>query len=989
MVKALLRAGIVGWVALITLVPARAVDLRDVLTDFTATAWSRKDGLAGPVYAIAQDSDGFLWVGSDDALTRFDGVRFRSWESLGGAPLPRHGVRALHLSPNGNLWVGFGGAGGVARLSGRTVTVFGAADQADTGAVTDIDHDSAGRIWVAGTNGLFRLAENQWQRLGTDVGLPDAAANSFTIDKAGALWVATMAGIYAKAANSDRFQQVEAPGDSTRTLSLSAGPDGTMWTSDPLVGFRPVGSPASAQPDPQSGRGFRITHDHEGNLWLATIGQGVWRVRLANPDAGPYVERHTVLSGLSSDAVRFVFEDRDGNIWAATTDGLDRLVPHRITPWAGLGIVGTLAASTDGHLWAGTEDELLRFSKSGDAWRLDQTRLSMPNSRMVRADAHDGLWVLTADDLIRVQGAGARRIPYPAGIPVSWTEALAPDRAGGVWVVAIGGTILHDDDDRLQVFDRVDELKEARIAAALGDRQGRLWVAYSGSRVGVLSGQGQFKSFGVDDGLVAGPYYSMLEDSESQIWVASASGLSRFDGTTFTHVTRAHGLPASGVLSLVEANDQHLWLSTTTGIIRLSHQEFEAAAKTTGTQMYYRNYDTSYGLAGFPSLIAVDRSSVRAKDGTLWFVTSRGLSMLDPTALAATPRTPNVTIDEMRADDRPATSASLPAGTAKVEIDYTAPELSYPLKTNFRYRLDGWDSDWIYAGARRQVLYTNLPPRAYSFRVAVSGDEGRWSESTATLNFAIAPRFYQTFWFYPLSALMIGGLIAGAWQLRLRQLRRQFSLVLGERVRLSRELHDTLLQSLVGVALEFDAVSKSLETSPAAAKARVVKIREHVEEYIREARRSIWSLRSTALETGDLVEALRESAERAASNHGVDLSFDITGTPRRLPPQIEHQVLRIGQEAVLNAVRHAKASHLGVTVDYGEDTLVLKLKDDGVGFDPARTAEGTTDHYGIITMRERAQQAGGDVTITSAPGSGTTVEARVPTTAFVAEEAQA
>jgi signal transduction histidine kinase len=204
-------------------------------------------------------------------------------------------------------------------------------------------------------------------------------------------------------------------------------------------------------------------------------------------------------------------------------------------------------------------------------------------------------------------------------------------------------------------------------------------------------------------------------------------------------------------------------------------------------------------------------------------------------------------------------------------------------------------------------------------------------------------------------------------------------MVLGERVRLSRELHDTLLQSLVGVALEFDAVSKTLETSPATARQRVIRIREQVEEYIREARRSIWSLRSPALETGDLMEALRDSARRAAAGEAVSWSFEQSGERRRVSSNVEHQLLRIGQEALLNASRHSGASKIDVGLRYETDSVVLTIADNGHGFNTDRSQEGTTDHYGLTTMRERAEQAGGQLTISSAPGRGTTVEAVVPT----------
>src|SRR5262249_54491064 len=443
-----------------------------------------------------------------------------------------------------------------------------------------------------------------------------------------------------------------------------------------------------------------------------------------------------------------------------------------------------------------------------------------------------------------------------------------------------------------------------------------------GAQIGVLSGPGQLKIYGPQDGLGPGPHFEIYEDSQGTLWICGADGLSRLNGDRFAVVARANGLPAGGVFGLTEDDEHTLWLSTSAGIIRLPRAEYDTAAGTPGYQMHFRTYDTSDGLAGFP-VTAADRNGIRASDGTLWFVTSRGLSVVEPRSLAIPrPRT-TVAIDSIEANDRPVADGAraLPAGTTKLEISYTVPELTYPLKPRFRYRLDGFDSGWVDAGNRRQALYTNLPAGQYAFHVDVSGDEGRWSEADAGWSFSIEPRFYQTWLFYSLMGLSLAAAIWGAWALRVRQLRRQFSLVLGERVRLSRELHDTLLQSLVGVALEFDAVSKSLDASPATARERVIKIREHVEEYIREARRSIWSLRSQALETGDLLVALRESAERATADHSVDFRFNVSGPPRRPPSSVEHQLLRIGQEAVLNAVRHSSARHITMDVGFTDDNI--------------------------------------------------------------------
>jgi signal transduction histidine kinase len=961
--------------------PARAVDLHDVLIDYTLTSWSRKDGLTGPVWAIAQDGDGFLWLGTEEGLVRFDGVKFSSWESLRGAPLLRGPVRALRIAHDGAMWVGFS-AGGVARIDGKTVHAFPQIEGSDTGVVVAIVEDRRHGIWIAATGGLFHYANDRWERLGESEGVPDSGFLNAYVDTTGTIWVGTENGFYWRPESDDqRFQQIEAATGLVRSLSISEDPKGRIWANDPVAGFRPLGERVTPH-GAQSGRGYRLLHDRDGNLWVATIGQGLWRVRNAGDPARQTIEKATVLSGLSSDAARTVFEDRDNNIWVGTTEGVDRLVPHRINPWTGLGLVGTIDASESGFVWVGTEDELIRFSRVNNQWQPDPVHIAIRGPRVVRSSGRGSTWLLSSDGLSRIDGFTAVRIALPLGLLPSAIEAIASDLRGGLWAAA-AGEILHAEGSQLQVVGRPQALT-GRVTAAMTDRSGRLWLAFGGKTLGVLSTNGQFETYGAEHGLMSGTYYALHEDRHGAIWISGTGGLSRLQNGRFLTLGRENGLPAAGVYALTEDEHDHLWLATSAGVLRLERSEVDAVAQDPKHEMHFRIYDTSDGLAGFPVQLG-DRNAVRAVDGTLWFITSRGVSVADPRDLIASRATPRVTIDEVRVNDAPLTDNTLPADATKLQIDYTAPELTYPLKSRFRYRLDGFDTDWVDAGVRRQVLYTNLPPQKYTFRVAVSDDEGRWSTSEATWAFSIAPRLYQTWWFYLLTFVSLAGLIAGAWQLRLRQLRHQFSLVLGERVRLSRELHDTLLQSLVGLALEFDAVSKTIESSPAAARSRVVKIRERVEEYIREARRSIWSLRSSALETADLVDALRASGERATADHGIEFNLRVVGTPQRQPANVEHQILRIGQEAMLNAVRHGEPKTIDMELRYVDHTVILRVTDDGRGFSPQRLPEGTTDHYGITTMRERAEQIGGEVTITSAENKGTTVEAVVPVTELAAE----
>jgi signal transduction histidine kinase len=955
-----------------------AVDLRDVLTGYTYTSWSRKDGLVGPVWAITQDGNGFLWLGTDSGLVRFDGARFFTWEALGGQPLPRLPIRALLVAPGGTLWVGFGGSGGVARIDNRTVTTYVNPQGAETtGAVSSVQLDSGGALWASAASGLYRLANDGWTRISAVDGLPDDGPASAFIDRAGALWVSTPEGLFRRPTPTEGpFQQVEPSIDPLRTLSLDEDAEGRIWATDPVAGFRLLNGPRSAR-GTDAGRGYRLLHDRDGNLWVATIGQGLWRVtHPAGPPMKLVIERTTVLSGLSSDAVRTVFEDRDGNIWAGTTEGVDRLVPHRITPWTGLGLVNTIDATSDGRIWAGTADALIPFARVNGNWVPEETRVPIRGAIAVRGATDGALWVATSTALFRVIGATSLQVAPPRGIRAVNIEALTADQRGDAWIVTSAGDVMRTEGPQLKVVDRVPELRGVRTNAALVDRLGQLWVAYAGSRIGFVAAPGDFRTYGAA-GLGSGPHYDLLEDSKGRIWIGGADGLSRLSGDRFVAAGRANGLPAGGAYSITQDDRGDLWLATSIGIIRLAADEFDRAVASASYVMRFRVYDTSDGLAGYPVVLG-DRNAVRAADGTLWFVTSRGISVADPRRLSTVRLAPLVAIDQVRADDTPVYGSELKPGTSKLEIDYTAPELTSPLKTRFRYRLEGFDGDWIDAGTRREALYTNLSPGDYRFRVSASQDDGRWSETEATFALRLPPRFYRTWWFDALVAVAIAGMTWMAWRFRVRQLRRQFALVLGERVRLSRELHDTLLQSLVGVALEFDAISKSVEVSPAVARERVIKIREQVEEYIREARRSIWSLRSPSLDTGDLIDALKDSAARATAGHPVRFTFEQSGEQRRLPSNVEHQLLRIGQEAVLNAARHSGASAITMRLGYEPALVSLTVADNGRGFDAAHGSETTTDHYGLTTMRERAEQAGGRLDLSSSPDQGTTITAIVP-----------
>jgi signal transduction histidine kinase len=312
-----------------------------------------------------------------------------------------------------------------------------------------------------------------------------------------------------------------------------------------------------------------------------------------------------------------------------------------------------------------------------------------------------------------------------------------------------------------------------------------------------------------------------------------------------------------------------------------------------------------------------------------------------------------------------------------VQIAFSVLTLTDPARVRFRYRLDDYDRDWVDAGVARQASYTNLPPGHYRFRVLANGGDGVWRDASAGWNFSVEPIFYQTQWFQALCIFAISLLVYASWRVHVRQVRRQFALVLAERIRMSRAIHDTLLQGLAALALQVDDLTHTVETSPQAARERTLHIRRQVEDSIREARQSIWNLRSRNLATRDLPRALREAGERVIAGRPVKLDVKVSGAARASASPMDEQLLLIGQEAVSNAVRHGRATAVTVELDYDGEETRLRVRDDGCGFDPDEACQ-RQGHYGLVSMRERAAQVRGRLVISSVPGKGTAVEAIVP-----------
>ena len=924
------------------------------LSDYTLKTWTRRDSpVKSPIWVIAQDKNGYLWLGTGQGLFRFDGIRFVSWNDLGLGSIPRHAVLGLLSSTDGSLWVGFGGAG-VARIRDRHVDVY----EGPPG----LSHvrtfvEDRGVIWAGGRGGLYRFNGDAWEHQGAKVGLPEGSNNGARLDHSGTLWVRTETGIFQRSAGGPRFVTTD-------------GEPALFAQSARLREALRRGIPGREH------HLFRAVEDHDGNIWVHTVGNGVWIQRSDSEHSDPieHIGKH---NGLASDVVGAVFEDSDDNIWIGTHSGLHQLRRRTVTPLKDVGIATSILATADGSTWFGSDQGLIRLQAGRRRVYTERDGLPSRNINLIAKDPRGGLWVATYEGLVRFSNERFSEPLFQPRTGIGRITSMVADLRGTVWISDYHRGVLRWSQGKLTSPEQLQDVTGSTVSLFRA-HDDRIWIGLSGGRLGVLDDEEQL--FVYNDIGIAGSMSAIAEDPTGVLWIGGADGIARFDdGTSVAATSGANGFPGGNVGSIVADEPGALWVGTRNGIVRIERGEFDRIASNPGHRVRFRLYDDADGLDGMPLHLATPRAA-RTVDNELWFLTDSGATLVDPGASSKALRPARVFIEEIRVDGQrvtPSGALTLPARNSRLEIDFTAPSFVSPELLQIQYRLDGFDSEWQDAGGQRQATYMNLPPGDFQFQVVAVDREGRSDSSGDTLAFQIAPAFYQTSWFVTTCVTVVLAFGIGTWRLRIRQVRKRFNLVLTERARIAREIHDTLLQNFVAVALQSGTMAGQAEAAGAPAlRDSLIRMRKEVEGQIREARDSIWNLRSSSVEQRGLAAALRDAGERETKQRSLRLTFAVTGQPRPCPPQIERDVLRIGQEAIRNAARHSGASDVRVVLNYDVTSVRLSVIDNGVGFDP-ETTDGDT-HLGLIAMRERAQQAGGHVVVNSTKGHSTEVVAVVP-----------
>jgi ligand-binding sensor domain-containing protein len=759
-------------VALSFALPAQALDPARSLDEYGLDSFQSKDGLPqNSVQAIMETPDGYLWLGTQEGLVRFDGLRFTVFDRTNTPLLTNNHVTALQPSPAG-LWLGtFGGE--LIEWRGRASASRRVPLLPVAGAVLALAGDHEGRLWIASSTGLYLKTGERVARYGAADGLPTDQIRALLTDVDGSLWIGTARGLVRLRDGKTSLVTLRdgLPGDDVQ--ALARGPDGALWvgTSQGLGRHDAAGWRSFHARDGLVHDSVRTLHvDPQGTLWIGTAG-GLTRQR-----DGRFASL-TTREGLLSDSVAALYTDREGSLWIGTDGGgLSRLKEAKAASYGrrqGLSdeLVYAVAGARGGGMWVGTYgggvDRLQdgRFTPLLGGDRLGTTRV-----RALLESRSGELWVGTDIALHRYASGRVETFQAAQGLPASPVRVIHQDRQGTVWVGTDGGGLLRVDGPRL-VREIRPGLPSPQVRVIFEDSKGAFWVGTYGG-LAVLR-DGQYQAYTTAEGLSHDYVRSLHESADGTLWIGTyGGGLTRLKDGRFTAITSKDGLFSDVVFRVLEDAAGDLWMSCNKGIFRVRRAELEEFANGTRARVHSEVLDEADGMKS-RECSGGSPGGWRTDDGRLWFPTVQGVVGVDPARLPRNPAAPPVVLERMSADNEDVDltgPARLAPRRQRLEFAYTALSFVAPERIRYRYRLEGFDRDWVDAGTGHQAVYTRLPPGAYRFRVVAANADGAWNESGAVYAFELAPSFYETAWFWSLAALALALLAGGLHLWRVRRL---------------------------------------------------------------------------------------------------------------------------------------------------------------------------------------------------------------------------
>jgi signal transduction histidine kinase/ligand-binding sensor domain-containing protein len=980
---------------------AVALDPGKQLTQYAHTAWRTQEGsFSGDPQVATQTIDGYLWIGTTLGLFRFDGVRFVSWQPPTGQGLLDPRIFALLAARDGSLWIGTGFS--VSHwIDGKLINY-----PELSGRIEALAEDAKGAVWLVRT----QIADDMGPVCRIKDGVPKCYGNSDGLSIpypahlaagdsddlwVGGSWTDGYSELYRWKPGSlpaDVQRGTKHPAGVTALKAISAERNGSLWVAiddsqSPLRLGHLEGGRWTVRTFPDipvnNSDVAGLFVDRDDGLWIATAHHGLFRSQ------GGANEHFGSTDGLTSDAVGQMFQDAEGSVWVVTSAGLDSFRDLRVTSYSmrqGMSAAGAgaLVASKNGDVWIANFQAVDRLHDN----RLSAIRMrdGLPGQNVTTLfEDHGGrLWLGVDTGLWVYDGSTFRTVLHPDGTPLGSVFAITEDTLNSIWVLA-GHNLDHIDGMRLREEIKSPQISQSYILAP-NPKGGLVLGLTNGDLLFYRNGAGQ------DGATQTVPSHEtrntrqirdLLVENDGSVWATNMDELLRFKNGRRENLSLRNGLPCDDIFALVKDGSESIWLYTKCGLVEIEKSELDRWWAKPDRRIAYKLIDEFDGVQ--PGLTSLKPQAVSTPDGRLWFVNGRILQMFDPIHPRTNSIPPPVHIEEIVADRHtylPGSHLSLPALTHDISIDYTGLSFMAPQKVRFRYKLDGRDADWREPGTRRQAFYSDLPPGKYHFHVIACNNDGLWNETGATADFVVLPAIYQTVWFKVSLVLFALAVMWLLFRLRIRQLTSQIQSRLaerlGERERIARELHDTLLQGFHGLMLRFQVVNQLI---PEKEKARPIMedAMNRADLLMSESRERIRDLRNQTGAVAALPEALSAVGEERSPDESIGFRLLVEGAPRELNPVIRDEMYLIGREAIVNSLTHSQGSMVEVEINFNKAGVRLRVRDDGKGI-PAEIlrSRGVAGHWGLSGMTERAQKIGGQLKIWNLSGAGTELELKVP-----------
>ena len=951
-----------------------ALDPRQPLSTQIHRSWRSEDGLPqDSATALLESRDGFLWIGTKSGLVRFDGATFEAFSRTNVPGFNHNEIQCLAETADGSLWIGTSEPG-LYRFQRGHLETLGVPDGLPDRPIRQLLFDHQGILWAAPVEGpLYRLEGARFQPLASDSSQLRIGALAEAPD--GTLWVGTAGGGLWRVRQG---RLVLAALTATDITALAAPTEDAVWVGTRTLGLLTLIEgrlevPRWARALP-TGPIASLLHDRRGGLWIGVEQHGLVR---RGPDGRleaapePTGSRWTALA---------LLEDHAGTLWAGSeARGLHAFYP---VPFHGVPVAGGLAEEpawavcqdSEGTVWSLTGNQSLGATRHGRIERVAlEGSLSGPIASLWPRRA-GGLWLGTRDGQIYalVQNR-LRRIPWLEGPRPTTIQALYEDGQGTLWAATPQqGLLAFPLGAAPHLFPTAQG-----VLAMTGGAAGPLYLASSTLGLGILEA-GQLRWLGRQEGLGSGGAQALYLDPEGKLWIGTPDGLKVFeDGVIRGFADHAGPLVLAIHAILGDAAGQ-LWLGTGQGVFRIQRTALLKGLGDPGPipSVVFDHHD---GMPSRETQAGAQPLGWVTREGELYFSTSRGLARLD--GPAGQPKSLQMRLHKLKAESDEtvlpdADPIEVPPGTHRFEIYYTATSLTRADKVRFRYRLEGLESVWNEVGDRRFAAYSNLPPGSYRFALQAWRLDEEAPPQELFLAVHIQPYIYQRPAFWILCSLVVA--VFGWWLLRLRlQQLEARTAVFAERNRMAREIHDHLAQGFTGVLLQLEAAEAKLtrmQGDPAPILTRLEHARNLAAASLQEARRSVMTLRPRRPAGTDLLGALRELADRLLAGTDIQVELAQSGRARPLNDHLEEELLRMGQEALTNALRHGRAKWVRVTLRFEERQVQLSIADDGQGFDPKAQGGG----YGLRSIRETIKRLKGHLDIDSSLGFGSCITITLP-----------